>query len=130
MGSPAMRAVPAYDNLPCFRSSGERPVRWDVAASVGDWKTAWGARLSPVKGVGAGRVEAQWRLRAPSGTLAQGRRVRGVKGCCGRGESKREAADGGAHRCGALGRGEAEATWNRAVRASARKRKPLGLGFY
>jgi hypothetical protein len=52
-------------------------VRWDVAASGGGWKTAWGARLSPVKGVGAGRAEARWWLRAPSGAPAQGRRVRG-----------------------------------------------------
>jgi hypothetical protein len=28
-----------------------------------------------------------------------------------------------------IGGGEAEAAWNRAARASARKRKPLGLGF-
>jgi hypothetical protein len=30
----------------------KRPVRWDIAASVMDWKMVWGARLSPVKGVG------------------------------------------------------------------------------
>jgi hypothetical protein len=91
------------------RASGpveKRPVRWDVAASGGDWKTARGARLSLVKGVGAGRAKARWRLRAPSGAPAQGRRVRGVRGCCGHGESKREAADGGAHRRGMLNRGE------------------------
>jgi hypothetical protein len=72
-------------------------VRWDVAASGGGCKTARGARLSLVKGVGAGGAEVWWWLRAPFGAPAQGRRVRGVKGCCGRGESKREAADGGAH---------------------------------
>jgi hypothetical protein len=70
---------------------------------------AQGARLSPVKGVRAGRAEARWRRRAPSGVLSQGRRVRVVGGCYGRGEPRREAADGGAHRRGALGRGEAEA---------------------
>jgi hypothetical protein len=37
------------------------------------------------------------------------RRVRVVGGCCNRGESKREAADGGAHRRGALDGDEAEA---------------------
>jgi hypothetical protein len=62
-----------------------------------------GARLSPVKGVGAGRAEAGWRFRAPSGVPAQRRRVIVVGGCWGRGESRREAADGGAHQCGALG---------------------------
>jgi hypothetical protein len=31
-------------------------VRWYLAASGGDWKMAWGARLSPVKGVGPGRA--------------------------------------------------------------------------
>jgi hypothetical protein len=110
MGSLAARGVPAY-------------------ASGGDWKMARGVRLSPVKGVEEGRAEAQWRLRALSGASVQGRRVWGVSGCCGRGESKGEAADGGAHRHGALGGGEEEAVRNRAVRASARKRKPLGLGF-
>jgi hypothetical protein len=40
----------------------KRAVRWDAAANGGGWKTAWGARLSPVKGVGAGRAEAWWRL--------------------------------------------------------------------
>jgi hypothetical protein len=40
---------------------------------------ARGARLSPVKGVRAGRAEARWRLRAPSGAPAQGRRVRWEK---------------------------------------------------
>jgi hypothetical protein len=47
------------------RASGpveKRPVRWDVAASSVDCKTAWGARLSSVKGVRAGRAEARWRL--------------------------------------------------------------------
>jgi hypothetical protein len=33
----------------------------------------------------------------------QRRRVRVVGGCCSRGESRREAADGGAHRLGVLG---------------------------
>jgi hypothetical protein len=56
-----------------------------------------------VKGVGAGRAEAGWQFRAPSGVPAQRRRVRVVGGCCGRGESRREAADRGAHRRGALG---------------------------
>jgi hypothetical protein len=37
------------------------------------------------------------------------RSVRVVGGCCSRGESKWEAADGGAHRCGALNGDEAEA---------------------
>jgi hypothetical protein len=37
------------------------------------------------------------------------RRVRVVGGCCSRAESKREAADGGAHRHGALDGDEAEA---------------------
>jgi hypothetical protein len=55
-----------------------------------------------VKGVGAGSAKAGWRFRAPSGVPAQRRRVRVVGGCCGRGESRREAADGGAHRRGAL----------------------------
>jgi hypothetical protein len=55
--------------------------------------------------------------------------VRGLRGCCGHGESKREAVDGGAHRHGTLSGGEAEGAWNRAVRASARKGKPLGLNF-
>jgi hypothetical protein len=86
-----------------FGSMEKRPVRWDVAANGGDWKMARGARLSPVKGVGADRADARWRLRAPFGAPAQGRRVRGLRGCCGRGESKREATDGGAHRRGALG---------------------------
>jgi hypothetical protein len=36
------------------------------------------------------------------------RRVRVVGGCCSHAESKREAADGGAHRHGALDRDEAE----------------------
>jgi hypothetical protein len=36
------------------------------------------------------------------------RRVRVVGGCCSRGESKREAADGGAHRRGALDGDKAE----------------------
>jgi hypothetical protein len=55
--------------------------------------------------------------------------VRGVRGCCGHGESKREATDGGAHWHGALSGGKAEAAWNRVMRASVRKKKPLGLGF-
>jgi hypothetical protein len=50
-----------------------------------------------VKGVGAGRAEVRWWLRAPSGVPTQGRRVRVVGGCCGHGEPRREAADGGAH---------------------------------
>jgi hypothetical protein len=104
-------------------------VRWDVATSGGDWKMAWGARLSLVKGVEAGRAEARWRLRAPSVAPAQGRIVRGLRGCCGHSELKREAADRGPHRRGTLNGGKVEAVWNRAVRASARKRKPLGLGF-
>jgi hypothetical protein len=54
-----------------------QPVRWDAAASGGGWKTTHGARLSPVKGVGAGRAEARWWLRAPSSAPAQGRKVRG-----------------------------------------------------
>jgi hypothetical protein len=33
-----------------------------------------------VKGVRVGREEARWRLRAPSGAPAQGRRVRGGRG--------------------------------------------------
>jgi hypothetical protein len=69
---------------------------------------AQGARLSPVKGVGAGRAEARWRLRAPYGVPTQGRRVRVVRGCCSHGELWREAADGGAHQRGALGGGEAD----------------------
>jgi hypothetical protein len=48
----------------------KRLERWDVAASGGDWKMAQGARLSPVKGVGAGRAKARWWLRAPSSVLA------------------------------------------------------------
>jgi hypothetical protein len=36
----------------------KRLMRWDAAASEGGWKMAWGAWLSLVKGVGAGRVEA------------------------------------------------------------------------
>jgi hypothetical protein len=40
----------------------KRLERWDVAASGGDWKMAQGARLSPVKGVGAGRAKARWWL--------------------------------------------------------------------
>jgi hypothetical protein len=104
-------------------------VRWDVAVSGGDWKMAWGVRLSPVKGVGAGKAEARWWLRAPFGAPAQGRRVRVLRGCYDRGELKREAVDGLAHQRGMHGGGEAEAAWNRAERASARKRKPLGLGF-
>jgi hypothetical protein len=55
--------------------------------------------------------------------------VRVLRGCYDRGELKREAVDGLAHQRGMHGRGEAEAAWNRAERASARKRKPLGLGF-
>jgi hypothetical protein len=55
-------------------------MRWDAVASGGGWKTVRGARLSPVKGVRAGRAEARWRLRAPSGAPAQGRRVRGEGG--------------------------------------------------
>jgi hypothetical protein len=70
---------------------------------------AQGVRLSPVKGVGVGRAETRWRLRAPSGVPAQGRRVRVVGGCCSRGEPWREAADGGAHQRGALSGGEADA---------------------
>jgi hypothetical protein len=62
-----------------------------------------------VKGVGAGSAETRWRLRAPSSAPAQGRKVRVVGGCCGRGESKREGANGGAHWRGMLGGGEAEA---------------------
>jgi hypothetical protein len=80
----------------------KQPVRWDAATSSGGWKTARGARLSPVKGVEAGRVEVRWRLRAPSGATVQGRRVKGEKGCCGHGESKREATDGGAHQVWAI----------------------------
>jgi hypothetical protein len=82
-------------------------TRW--APSSGDWKTTQRARLSLVKGVRAGRAEVRWRLQAPSGAPAQGRRVRVVGGCCSHGESKREVADRGAHRRGALGGGEAEA---------------------
>jgi hypothetical protein len=67
-----------------------------------------GARLSPVKGVGADRAEARWRLQAPFGVPAQGRRMRVVGGCWDRDEPRREAADGGAHRRGVLGGGEAE----------------------
>jgi hypothetical protein len=48
----------------------KRPVRWDVAASSGDWKMAWGARLYPVKVVGVGKAEARWWLRASSGAPA------------------------------------------------------------
>jgi hypothetical protein len=76
-------------------------MRWDVAANGGGWKMARGARLSPVKGARVGRAEAQWWLQAPSGALAQGRRVRGG-GYCGHGESKREATDGGAHQVWAI----------------------------
>jgi hypothetical protein len=43
------------------------------------WKTVRGARLSLVKGVGVGKAEARWRLRAPSSAPAQGRRVRGER---------------------------------------------------
>jgi hypothetical protein len=42
------------------------------------------------------------------------RRVRMVGGCCSRGESKREAADGGAHRRGALDGDGAEVKWTTA----------------
>jgi hypothetical protein len=55
-----------------------------------------------MKGVRAGRGEARWWLRAPSVSPAQRRSVKGKKGCCGRGESKREAADGGAHQVWAI----------------------------
>jgi hypothetical protein len=55
-------------------------VRWDAAASDRGWKMAQGARLSLVKGVGVGRAEAWWRLRAHFGAPAQGRKVRGEKG--------------------------------------------------
>jgi hypothetical protein len=40
-----------------FGSVEKQPERWDVATSSRDWKTAQGARLSPVKGVGASRAE-------------------------------------------------------------------------
>jgi hypothetical protein len=42
------------------------------------------------------------------------RRVRIVGGCCSRGESKREAVDGGAHRRGALDEDGAEVKWTTA----------------
>jgi hypothetical protein len=108
MGSPAVRR---FRHTTASLASGlveTRTVRWDVAANDGDWKMTQGARLSPVKGVGASRAKARGRLRAPSGAPAQGRKVRVVGGCCNRGEPKREAADGGAHWCGALDGGEAE----------------------
>jgi hypothetical protein len=70
--------------------------------------------------VGAGRVEAGWRFRAPSGVPAQRRRVRVVGGCCGRGESRREATDGGAHRRGAL---SVAAVNGEASRGERRRRK-------
>jgi hypothetical protein len=100
MGSPAAwggggGGFPAYDGLPCFRSGGETTREMGRSHQRRDWKTAQGARLSPVKGVGASRAEAKWQLQAPSGVPAQGGRVRVVGGCCGRGESRREAADGG-----------------------------------
>jgi hypothetical protein len=62
MGSTVVRAVLAYDGLPCSSLVEKRPVRWDVAASGGHWKMARGGQLSPVKGVKVGKAEAWWQL--------------------------------------------------------------------
>jgi hypothetical protein len=97
MGPSTARAVPTYDGLPCFRSGGE--MTHEVGCSL-QWRgleNGMGSEALTLKGVRVARAEALWWLRAPSGTPAQGRRVRGEKGCCGHGESKREVADGGAH---------------------------------
>jgi hypothetical protein len=94
-----------------------------------------------VKGVEAGRAEVRWWLRAPSGVPVQGRRVRVVGGCYGRGEPRREAVDGGAHRRGTLGGGKVEAAessgegnilwWRSATHGSGRwSRDGRSLGWH
>jgi hypothetical protein len=97
MGSLAAWVVLTDDDLPCFRSGGE--VIGEVGCSrqqrglengVGsEALTGEGCQGRQSKGavvalssfrcscVGAGRAETRWRLRAPSGAPAQGRRVRG-----------------------------------------------------
>jgi hypothetical protein len=65
------------------------------------------------------------------------RRVRVVGGCCSHGESKREAANGGAHQCGALDGDEAEAKrtaalgevekWSNGLFQLERRRDKVGL---
>jgi hypothetical protein len=86
----------------------KRHVRWDAATSGGGWKMTRGVRLSPVKGVGVGRAEARWWLRAPSGAPAQRREKRRMEELTRYGPSTAAHASGGtppvASRRGSTGR--------------------------
>jgi hypothetical protein len=122
MGSLVARAVLAYDGLSCFRSGGETTSEVGCSHQWRGLENSAGSEALTGEGCQGGQSKGA--VVAPSSFRCSCARKKGegVRGCCGRDESKREATDGGAHWHGALGGGEAEAAWNRAVRASARKR--------
>jgi hypothetical protein len=75
------------------------------------WGLENGSGSEALTGEGCQARQSRGEVAAPSSFRCScaRRRVRVVGGCYGRGELRREVADGGAHRRGALGGGEAEA---------------------
>jgi hypothetical protein len=96
-GSPAARAVLTYDDLPWFQSGGE--TTREVGCSRQRQGMENGAGSEALTGEGCRGRPSRGVVAAQSSFWCSCARKKGEggKGCCGRSESKREAADGGAH---------------------------------
>jgi hypothetical protein len=90
-------AVPAYDGLPWFQSG--REMTHEVGCSRQWWgmENGTGSEALTSEGCRGGQSRGAVAALSSFRCSCASKKGEGEKGCCGRGESKREAADGGAH---------------------------------